>query len=426
MKSSLFKKIILLNHHNFAFLSLAFLLISGNFFLSGCGNFLEKEVEAQPPSKKDDQPPAVEVTTAKIQPLVEAVSYIGNTEAYREISLRSQIEGRLLQLNVEVGQRVTQGELIAQLDDTLIQTAISEADAQLKALQSEVSRSENEVKNAQVQVNQAQVELKQAQVDAKRFKDLANAGAVSLQQAEVYHTNAQVAYQKLLATQEQVKIRQDGVKTAQQRVKAQNSVLAQVKERRSYSLLTAPISGVVMTKNTEPGNLVQPGGDIITIGDFRQVKVVVPISELKLPEITLGDNVQVTLDAFGDQVFEGKITQISPVANPQTRQIPIEVTIPNLDGGIGSGFLARVSLGENKSMVVIPETALQGENKDTVFLLKSQGDQAIVEARKIQIGDRSNNLVEISSGLTPGDRFVLRSNRPLNDGEKVRLSVLSN
>jgi HlyD family secretion protein len=426
MKNSLFNLLGGLSRYDYRVILLTCGLMGSGVFISGCANFLTKEADAQPPAQREAQPPSVEVTTAKIQPLIQGVSYVGNTEAIREVSLRSQIEGRLLRLNADVGDRITRGQLIAQLDDILIQTAISEADAQLAALQSEVIRSQNEVKNAQVQVKQSEVELKQAQADAKRLKDLAQAGALPLQQAEVAQTNAQVAYQRLLASQEQVKIREESVIAAQQRVKAQNSSLAQIKERRSYTLLTAPITGIVVAKSTEPGNLVQPGGEIITVGDFSQVKVVVPLSELKLQEITLGQRVNVTLDAFGDQIFEGKISQISPAANAQTRQIPIEVTIPNPEGKIGSGLLARVSLDEDRQSIVIPETALQGENKDTIFVIKSQGDDTIVESRNVQLGDRSDNLIEILAGLNQGERFVWRSSGPLTDGEIVRLSVLSN
>jgi HlyD family secretion protein len=426
MKNSLFNLLGGLSRYDYRVILLTCGLMGSGVFISGCANFLTKEADAQPPAEREAQPPSVEVTTAKIQPLIQGVSYVGNTEAIREVSLRSQIEGRLLRLNADVGDRITRGQLIAQLDDILIQTAISEADAQLAALQSEVIRSQNEVKNAQVQVKQSEVELKQAQADAKRLKDLAQAGALPLQQAEVAQTNAQVAYQRLLASQEQVKIREESVIAAQQRVKAQNSSLAQIKERRSYTLLTAPITGIVVAKSTEPGNLVQPGGEIITVGDFSQVKVVVPLSELKLQEITLGQRVNVTLDAFGDQIFEGKISQISPAANAQTRQIPIEVTIPNPEGKIGSGLLARVSLDEDRQSIVIPETALQGENKDTIFVIKSQGDDTIVESRNVQLGDRSDNLIEILAGLNQGERFVWRSSGPLTDGEIVRLSVLSN
>jgi HlyD family secretion protein len=429
MNTPLFTKLSKIYHHNYRLMFLTFWLISGGMMISGCGNIFTKEVEAQLPKNaknKEEKPPSVEVSTAKIQPLSPSVNYIGNTQAIRAVSLRSQVEGRLLKLNVEVGNRVTKGQAIAQLDNTLILTAISEANAQLAALQSEVTRLENEVKNAQVQVKQTEVELKQAQADAKRFKQLAQVGAVALQQAEISQTNADVAAQKVLSAQEQVRIREKAVITAQQRVKAQNATLAQVKERSSYSLLNSPITGLVLEKTTEPGNLVQPGGEIIKIGDFSQIKVVVPITELKLKEISIGQAVKVTLDAFAGQVFEGRISQISPAAIAQTRQIPVEITIPNPESKIGSGLLARVELGKNKQTVVIPENALQGDNKDTIFVLAKNGEKPTVEERKIQTGDRANNLIEITTGLKEGDKFVLRSSRPLTTGETVRLSMLSN
>jgi multidrug efflux pump subunit AcrA (membrane-fusion protein) len=103
------------------------------------------------------------------------------------------------------------------------------------------------------------------------------------------------------------------------------------------------------------------------------------------------------------------------------------VTIPNSNNRIGSGLLARVSFAESGSTpVVVPQTALQGEQETaTVFVVTGNGNEATVTARAVQIGDRANGKVEILSGLQPGERFVARSARPLQDGDSVRLSVLS-
>jgi RND family efflux transporter MFP subunit len=161
------------------------------------------------------------------------------------------------------------------------------------------------------------------------------------------------------------------------------------------------------------------------------------ISELELSNIQPAQPAQVRLDAFRDRVFIGRVSQISPVADPTARLIPIEVTIPNEDERIGSGLLARVNFEPTtKQQVVIPETAIQmttspnnKSNQDqqtaTVFVVNGRGEAATVQAKTVTIGKRANNRVEILSGLQPGEQIVVRSSENLKNGDKVRLSFIS-
>jgi HlyD family secretion protein len=395
--------------------------------LWGCGNLTEK-VEAQQGSRegREAQPPSVETAIARVGQLERPLVYTGNTQPVREVSLSPQVEGRLLQLRADVGDRVRQGQILAELDDTLLQTALSEAEAELAARESEVTRAKSQVNNAQTRIRQAEVELNQAQADEKRMMSLVEEGAISIQQAELAQTQAAVAAQTVSSAKEQTRIEQDAVAIAQKRVNAQRAVVAQLRERRSFAFLQSPLTGIVLRKATETGNLVQPGSEVLSIGDFSQVKVITPVSELFLSQITPGQSVKVTLDAFPGQSFSGRVNRISPTADPVTRQVPIEVVIPNPDGKIGSGLLARVEFSSQRpSRVIIPEAALQGEEQNTVFVLQKNQDQPTVSARKVMVGDRSNNQVEILASLQAGESFVVRSSRPLKDGETVRLSVIS-
>jgi multidrug efflux pump subunit AcrA (membrane-fusion protein) len=205
-----------------------------------------------------------------------------------------------------------------------------------------------------------------------------------------------------------------------------------------------------LEKVSEPGNLIQPGGEILRLGDFSSVKVVVPVSELELSNIRQGQSVQVSLDAFPNEELTGRVTRISPAADSTARQLPVEITIPNSNGRIGSGLLARVSFAPRiQPRVVVPQTALQGEGEKgrrgqpesasnpkskiqnpksseaTVFVATGNGAETKVQARRVQVGTRANGKVEIISGLQPGEQFVVKSSKPLKDGETVRLSVLS-
>ncbi len=408
-------------------LLLSSVLIPG---LIGCGERLDSSAQAQPENSSEETSlPNVQSAIAQVKSLNSALIVKGDTAPQQVVSLRSQAEGRLQELTVDVGDRVDKGQVLAQLNDNLLQTNIAEAEAELASRLAEVKQARNQVKNAQIQLEQAQAEAEQAQADAQRLKNLAEQGAIAKQEAEVAQTEATVAQKQVRAAREQIQIEQDAVATAQEQVRVQRSIIDQAQERLSYSTLKSPIAGVVLERVTDPGNLIQPGDEVLTIGDFQTVKVRVLVSELALGKIRQGQSVQVKLDAFPNESYQGTVTRISPAANQETRQVPVEVTLPNPEGRIGSGLLARVSFPpQGSEQVVIPETALQEEtenNTATVFTLNRTMEPPIVEAQTVQIGDRANNEVEILSGLAPETAYIVRSSRPLKSGEAVQLSALS-
>ena len=426
--------------------------------LSGC-NLLPKggaDAQTRPAGSAQGQGPiAVDVEIAATASLEPAREYIGTTQPLQEVAIRAQAEGQMRQLNIDVGDQVERGQTLAQIDDSLLSAATLEAEAELASRRTEISQLQTQVSDAKTQVEQSRLQLQQSESDASRYNKLAREGAVSQQQAEQSRTQAKTAAQVLLSSKEKVRNQEQGIEAANDRIEAQKAVIAQRQERRSYAILTAPIDGTVLTRSTEQGNLVQVGNELLRLGDFSQVKVTVQVSELDLANVRLGGAAKVKLDAFPKQQSVGRVTQISPAANPTSRLVPVEVTIPNPTGKVGSGLLARVSFTQsNPDRIVVPLSALQDDrsknkpssdkpssskasnNKTkgnakpkktsgTVFVVTGEGEQAKVAARSVTLGEQMDGKVQILSGLNPGDRFVSRSSKPLKDGDSVRLSILS-
>lgn len=417
-------------------------LVSTGLVLTSCGTSPKEAADAQ--SQQANQPTAVDVAIASRDTLVAAPTYTGSTEPIRTVSLRSQVEGQLLGLNVDVGDVVKQGQIVAQLDDSILRTQLNEAEAELAARKSEVASAASQVSNARAALESARLELQQAQADSQRQQALLKEGAIAAQVAQQAQTDARTAAQALRAAQEQVSTQQQAVEAAQGRVVAQQAVVAQEQQRRSYTRLTSPISGVILQRMREPGDLIQPGNEVLQIADFNRVQVRVEVSEKELALVRIGQSVNVKLDAFPQETIAGRVTRISPAADATARLVPIEVIIPNSNGRIGSGLLARVSFESGQEQVVVPQSALGGQgsrgageqgkqgeqeisNKGTVFVV-AQGEadsQARVVARAVTLGERADGKVEISSGLKVGERFVARSGKPLKDGETVRVSFIS-
>jgi HlyD family secretion protein len=443
---------------------LIFCLVAIGLLTASCGSSPKESADAQsqsPSNKEGSRVTPVDVAIARTDLLQKSPEYTGNTTPFRIVSLRSQVEGRLLALNLDVGDRVKLGQNVGQLDDAILSTELKQAEAELAALKSEVARTNNQVSNARADVERARLEVVQAQADSERQQRLFKAGAIAEQTAQQARTQAKTAAQALRAAQEQVRTEQQAVAAAQGRVLAQQALVAQTKERRSYARLTSPITGIVTEKVTEPGNLLQAGNEVVKIGDFNRVKVVVQVSELELAQIQVGQSVQVRLDAFPKETLIGRVTRISPAADATARLIPVEVVIPNAQGKIGSGLLARVNFeNQTQQRVVVPQTAIQkqvGSNNSkstgemqtnvrqdssppntsgiaeaksqdrsgTIFVVKDTEGKTKVTTRAVMFGKKADGRVEILSGLQAGERYVVRSGKPLKEGDTVSLSILS-
>lgn len=396
--------------------------------LTGCSGL--PRGDAQPTSGSENRgnaPVAVETAIAETGSLDTAIEYTGTTAPIREVSIRSQTEGNLLDLTVDTGDRVSKGQPLGQVDSRLLLALVNQEGAELAALESEVIQAQTEVSDAKTRVEQARVELQQAEADANRLQSLARDGAITTQAAEQAVTAVRTAEQTLRSAQEQVRTRQQAVVAAQRRVSAQQATLSEVQAREAFASLISPISGAVLQKVAEPGDLVRPGDEVLRLGDFSAIKVVVQVSELQLSGLAVGQPTQVRLDAFPDQTFRGQVSRISPAADPVARLIPVEITIPNTEGRIGSGLLARVKFqAPQANQVIVPESAfVNPDPKNQIFVIEGEADQQKAVARSVQVGETRNGQVEIRSGLRAGEAFVVRSSSPLQDGQPVRLSILS-
>ncbi|PPJ62603.1 efflux RND transporter periplasmic adaptor subunit [Cuspidothrix issatschenkoi] len=402
---------------------------------AGCGSLPKESAEAQSRKPKgESKETAVDVAIARTHILSPQPEYIGNTAPFRVVSVRSQVEGRLISLNLDIGDTVQRGKIISQLDDTLLLTAVKQAEAQLATTESEVARAITQVNNARAQVEKTRLELVQAKADSHRLTQLYKEGAIPEQNAQQAQTKARTAAQALRAAMAQLSTEKQAVAAAQGRVFAQKASVSAAQERRSYARLISPITGVVTEKVTEPGNLLQPGSEVLKVADFSRVKVVAQVSELELARIQVGQSVEVKLDAFPDEKFIGKVARISPTADTTARLIPIEIVMPNRGGKVGSGLLARVSFTtQTKQRVVVPETAISSQDKkpqlennnSTLFVVENTGQKTTVKQRQVSLGKIANGKIEILSGLQPGESYVVRSSKPLKDGAVVKLSMLS-
>jgi len=402
------------------------LLAIGLIGVSGCGG---EQPGGQPPAAMAEEIVAVDTEAATVGSFEAGLAFTGTTQPAQTVALRSRVDGLVSALTVDVGDAVAAGEVVARQDAELLTVAVNQSQAELQARQSEVAQANAAVSDAQTALESARVRLQQAQTEADRLARLANDGAVSIQDAEQAQLTVDTGQQVLKSTQEQIRTRQEAVNAAQGRVNAQQAVVDQTRERLSFAVVRSPLSGVVIERLVEPGDYAESGDELMQVGDLSSIKVRIEVSDRDLAQVSVGQPVAVQLDAFPGETIAGSITRIAPAADPIARLIPVEITIPNAAGRIGSGLLARVTLeGGGSDRVAIPQRALAiaPEETPTVFVVTNVNDrEATVQARAVEIGRENNDRVEILSGLETGETFVVRSSGDLSDGQTVRLSVLS-
>ena len=373
---------------------------------------------------------AVDAKIAQVGTSEAVQTYTGTTQPLQLVALRSRVDGQVTLLTVDIGDTVATGEAIVRLDADLLIVEVNQAQAELRARQSEVAQAQAAVSDAQTALESARVRLRQAQIEADRLAQLAADGAISIQEAEQAQLTVDTGQQVLQSAEEQIRTRLAAVNAAEGRVNAQQAVVDQTQERLSYAVMRSPLSGVVIERRVDVGDYAESGDELMQIGDLSRIKVRIDVSDRDLSQVSVGQPVEVQLDAFPDQRLSGGITRIAPAADPASRLIPVEVTIPNDTGRIGSGLLARVTLtGEGGDRVSIPKTALaiaDTPTTPTVFVVSDlNGNEGTVQARTLELGRETNTDVEVLSGLRAGETYVVRSSGSLNDGQSIRFSVLS-
>ncbi|MEM9449038.1 MAG: efflux RND transporter periplasmic adaptor subunit [Cyanobacteria bacterium P01_E01_bin.6] len=400
----------------------------------GCSG--ESSSAERSPTRPDSQAAAVvvvDVAIAQAATASDVVTYTGTTEPVQTVSLRSQTEGQLLSLTADVGDLVQAGTALGQLDADLLRTAVVDAEAELSAREFLVIQAEAEVSDGQAQVALAIAELQQAQADAARLQSLAADGAIAEQLAEQAQTAVRTAEQAVRSAEQVVRTREQSIAAAERRVESQQAILTQTRERLSHATITSPITGTVMERFADPGDLIQPGQDVLQLGDLSEIHVLVQVADRDRSKIQVGQPADIQFDAFPTEIFSGRVTRISPVADAAARLIPIEITLTNPEQRISSGLIARVDFVAplSQQTITVPESALTvgdtepAPDEAMLFVLAENGDQPTAQSRPVTVGDRRNGHVEILTGLEPGESYILRANQPLTSGQSIQPSLLS-
>ena len=325
---------------------------------ASCGNSASKS--AQQPDVLADMTPTVSVEQVSVREVPQTATYTSTVQAFVKNNIAPQMAGRITKINVEIGDNVTKGQILAEMDKSSLL--------------------------------QAQLQLQNQEVELERLKALYEAGGISKSDFDAVELAVKVA------------------KT-------------QVENLEENTVLRSPVNGVVTARNYDAGDMYAMSAPIYTVEQIKPVKLLVAISESDYTKVKKGDSVEIAADALPGTKFYGKVGKIYPTIDPATRTFTVEVVVDNNYSTLRPGMFARVvvDFGSNNN-VVIPDVAVvkqQGSGERFVYVLNADNT---VTYTKVVLGRRMGTEYEVLEGLSDGDKVVTGGQIRLKDGVNVTVN----
>jgi RND family efflux transporter MFP subunit len=374
----------------------AFLLLAGGLAFGSWRAYSRHQQVMTTAAQQADFVPALRVATVKQTSAVIPVTLPATTAAFADASIYARATGYIAKRNVDIGDRVKQGELLAQL-------AVPELDHQI---------SQNEATLAQLKaaLEQAEANRQLAQVTWDRDRPLVGQGWATKQQGTV--------------DVQTLRGQEAAVSVAQANVAAQENLLKVLYQDRDYASVVAPFDGVITQRNVDVGSLVQgnvnSGTFMFEIMQSDVMRVWVYVPQDAVFGVAPGIDAVVRIPELPDRTFPAKVTRIADALQPGTRTLLTEIDVPNPDGALSPGLYATVELHvprKTPALVVSADAVIFNSGGVQVAVLEN----GAARLRKVEIARDFGREVEISSGVKEGDQVILNPPADLADGARVRV-----
>jgi len=339
--------------------------------------------------------PSVDVATVKASPATFSVTLPGTTAAFAAANIFARATGYISKRNVDIGDHVKAGELLAQL-------AVPELDDQ-------ISQNEATLDHLKSMLAQAEANRKLQQVTWDRDQPLVEKGWVTRQQGDVDVQN--------------LKGQEAAVAAAQHNVTAQENLVKQLHQERDYASVVAPFDGVITQRKVDVGSLVQgnatSGTFMFEIMQENVIRVSAFVPQDAAVGVAPGVDAVVRVPEIPDREFPGTVTRIADALEPGTRTLLTVVDIPNPDGALTPGIYCTIELHipRKTPSLSVPADAIIFNRNGMQVAVVSNGK---AELRKVGVTRDLGTRVEVDSGIKAGDQVILNPPVTLVDGSKVQ------
>jgi HlyD family secretion protein len=350
--------------------------------------------------------------------IARSVVATGKIEPLTKVEVKSKASGIVEKIYVDAGQKVKEGQVLAELDKEQLQAAVAEARANLQAAQAAQEAAEATYQKNLVDAEGPDVPF--LKKDMERAHDSYKQGLIALNVMQDAEKNYELALQKQVSAARNADMAKAQVAQAKAQIAQAKAALDDADENLRYATITSPMDGVMLSKDVEVGDAVSSilvlGSQatlVATLGDISEVYVLGKVDEADIGKVYLGQDAHIVVESFKDKTFQGKVTKISPlgVEKDNVTTFEVRVSIQNATGELRANMSANaeVILEEKKNVLLVPEGALifDKDKNVTVEIPDPKAD----DGRKklaVKIGISNGVKSEILSGLNEGQKVILQ------------------
>jgi HlyD family secretion protein len=350
--------------------------------------------------------------------VARSVVATGQIQPITKVEVKSKASGIVEKLYVDINNRVSKGQPLAQLDQQEILAQVEAQRAQLAAAQANVSTCQANIE--QDKVNAAAPDLPMYKATLDRNLEMEKLGVVSRQALDDARKDYLAALTRRNSYQAQVGVDAAKLRQARAQVMESQASLKQLEEQLSYTTIVAPMDGVILSRDVEIGDAVSSilvlGSTatlVMTEGDTTQVYVQGKVDEADIAHVYMGQPARIKVESFRDRVFYGKVTKIAPmgVQKDNVTTFEVRVSINNPGGELKANMTANaeIILDEHKGVLTVPESAvIYDYQKRTTVEIPDRKQKEGKRKVPVTVGLSNGSVTEILGGLKEGDQVVLQ------------------
>lgn len=346
-------------------------------------------------------------------PLVQTVVATGRVVAVSNTDIGSEISGVVLERRVAEGEQVAAGDLLLVLSSDDVAAQVRQAEAELAELISSTRP------QAAVDLANAEVALAQADRNVERRRELAAISAISDEEME----QAIQAQAQARNNLENARLRANALSSGGVEEDLLSARIAALQAQLNKAQVRGKVSGTILTRNVEVGDLVQPGQSLFTIALDGKTEIRVPLDERNLSRLALQQPAVAIADAYPDKPFPVRISFIAPSIDPQRGTVEVRLSVDPVPDFLRQDMTVSVNIetDQRAKALVIPNDALANVKEDSAEVLLLRDGK--IQRRVVKLGLRGLSASEVLSGLSAGDEILVDATVSLADGKRVRTAL---
>ncbi len=368
--------------------------------------------------------PEVDAFIVQPAPLVRTLQFSARVNTLSRVNVGATLTGRVARVPVDEGAQVRRGDLLVQLEAGELEAALAQARAAERQAQARLAGLRSTGRTAaSAALLQAQATLRAAEAELARTQQLVRQGFLSEARLDETRRAVDVARAQVTGAQAQARANEENgtdVAQAQAQLAQSSAATAAAQQRLAQAAVLAPTDARVLTRNVEPGQIVQPGAALMSLALAGPTQLVAQVDERFLDQLQAGQKATVLADAFASRPFAARVLSIAPAVDAQRGAIEVKLALADA----APAFLredmtlsVEVETGQRERTLVVPLRALRGDaTAGAAAVLVAQEGHA--RARPVRLGLRTLDAVEVLDGLRAGEAVLLGAD--LRDGSRVR------